>query len=134
MGLIRKKGFSYGFNPDACRKCPGKCCRGSSGNIWISDRELQEICRFLGTNPIDVLRKYVVQVNNRLSLRERYVDSSYDCIFFDRAKNRCAIYEVRPEQCRSFPFWTGYADRLQEIMAECPGIEPVTPDGAGSEK
>jgi Fe-S-cluster containining protein len=35
----------------------------------------------------------------KLSLREK---ADYDCVFW---KNGCTVYESRPLQCRSFPFW-----------------------------
>jgi Fe-S-cluster containining protein len=35
----------------------------------------------------------------QLSLKER---GNYDCIFW---KNGCSVYEARPLQCRTFPFW-----------------------------
>jgi uncharacterized protein len=52
-----------------------------------------------------------------------------DCIFLDRKKIRgkavCSLYDVRPLQCRTWPFW---AENLEHRNAwdaagkSCPGI------------
>lgn len=123
MGLIRKDGFTFCFDPDVCTRCPGRCCRGKSGNIWINDQELKELSRFLEINTVDFINRFVDRVDNRSSLKERYVDGSYDCIFFDARKNGCSVYAARPNQCRRFPFWDEYKNRPDEILLECPGIQ-----------
>ena len=32
------------------------------------------------------------------------------------------IYDARPNQCITFPFWDYYKTRLDELKQECPGI------------
>jgi Fe-S-cluster containining protein len=47
-----------------------------------------------------------------------------DCIFFNERK-QCEIYEVRPVQCRSYPFWEQLVQDEASWKAEslqCPGI------------
>ena len=122
MGLIRKEGFAFGFDPGACEYCPGKCCRGKTGHIWINDRELKDLSSFFELNTIDFINQYTVRLDNRLSIKERYVEGSYDCIFFDVHKNGCTVYRVRPSQCRHFPFWEECKNKMHEMMRECPGI------------
>ena len=131
MGLIRKEGFAFCFDPDACTPCPGRCCRGKSGNIWINDQELKELSSFLAMNTLDFINRFVDRVDNKMSLKERYVDDSYDCIFFDVRKNGCSVYAVRPIQCRRFPFWEKYKNSLDELMRECPGIRVGTQQKRG---
>ncbi|WP_408938899.1 YkgJ family cysteine cluster protein [Helicobacter sp. MIT 00-7814] len=47
-----------------------------------------------------------------------------ECIFFENGK--CAIYPVRPKQCRDFPFWESHkildADSKKALSLECKGI------------
>ncbi len=47
-----------------------------------------------------------------------------ECIFFENGK--CAIYPVRPKQCRDFPFWESHkildADSKKALVLECKGI------------
>ena len=55
----------------------------------------------------------------RLSLREK---SNYDCVFWD---NGCAVYQARPLQCRTFPFWDSIlvsAAAWKAAAEHCPGI------------
>lgn len=42
------------------------------------------------------------------------------CFFFDRGKKNCSIYEFRPKQCKTFPFWEGVTKEYLE--RECPGV------------
>ena len=48
--------------------------------------------------------------NKYIELKEvRRSDGSYDCVFLDRVtvpgKALCSLYEARPTQCRTWPFW-----------------------------
>lgn len=70
------------------------------------------------------IRKYTRQVGHRFSLIEKpWGDGEHACIFF---AGQCMIYDVRPKQCRTFPFWSRYRSKwhLQELLDECPGITP----------
>jgi Fe-S-cluster containining protein len=60
------------------------------------------------------------QGRERLSLKEK---SNFDCIFW--ATPGCTVYNVRPLQCRSFPFWEYIlcSQKAWETAGEsCPGI------------
>ncbi|MBW2259743.1 MAG: YkgJ family cysteine cluster protein [Deltaproteobacteria bacterium] len=48
-------------------------------------------------------------------------EGSFHCLFFDEKNRRCSIYDVRPTQCRTFPFWEYFRDNPDEILKECPG-------------
>ena len=77
---------------------------------------------FLQLSQVEVIGEHLNPVGNRLSIRERFVDGEYACKFFDEKTLGCSIYSVRPEQCRRFPFWPYYRDRVEELADECPGI------------
>jgi Fe-S-cluster containining protein len=47
---------------------------------------------------------------------------NYACIFFDLDKKQCSIYEARPKQCRTFPFWEHFKTNIKEVIDECPAI------------
>ena len=54
-----------------------------------------------------------------LSLKEK---SNFDCIFWDYG---CKVYNARPVQCRTFPFWqslTAGNDTWEMASLGCPGI------------
>jgi Fe-S-cluster containining protein len=120
--IIRKDGFSYAFDTGACATCGGRCCIGESGNIFVSQGEIEKIIALLEIDIATFYKEYLVKKGYKFSLKERRFGDSHDCIFFDRDAGGCQIYEARPLQCRTFPFWDYYKDRIEELKAECPGI------------
>ena len=117
--LISKDGFNYKFNPDACSECEGNCCIGESGYIWVNPKEIKEISAFLKIDEELFKSRFLIKVGYRYSIKERPYKNGYACIFFE---NGCKIYPVRPTQCRTFPFWDYYKDKIDELKKECPGI------------
>ncbi len=120
--IIRKDSFSYAFDSSACASCGGRCCIGESGNIFVSPLEIENIIKILDLDVASFYKDYVTKQGYKFSLKEKKVDDSYDCIFFQRENGGCAIYEARPLQCRTFPFWDYYKQRVEELKRECPGI------------
>ncbi len=45
------------------------------------------------------------------------------CIFLDRSSNKCGIYDVRPVQCRTYPFWPSLLESPDDWFGEA-----VVPD------
>jgi hypothetical protein len=123
MNIIQNEGFDFGFNPSACESCPGYCCRGESGNIWVNHDDILRICRSLQTNPIDFISQYLNRINNRLSIKERVGEQGVECVFFDSLQRCCSIYTARPLQCRTFPFWEYFKSHKDKLIKECPGIK-----------
>lgn len=100
-----------------CTQC-GNCCTGPPGYVWLSGKEIRRLARHLGMTQRDMLQKYCRSVGKRYVLKEnRNEHGEYDCIFLKQEKvmskgvahtrRFCGIYEVRPLQCRTFPFWEG---------------------------
>ncbi len=122
QNIIRKEGFSYGFDPSKCAACEGKCCTGESGYIWLTPAEMQKIADYLEI-PIERFKAdYLRKVRYRYSLKERQNGESFECIFFDGVAKNCSIYPVRPSQCATFPFWDYFRQHIEEVTEECPGI------------
>jgi Fe-S-cluster containining protein len=47
-----------------------------------------------------------------------------DCVFFDAQKRKCSVYEARPLQCRTWPFWESNIKTekaWQRTCSVCPG-------------
>jgi Fe-S-cluster containining protein len=124
MDIIHKEGFDFGFDQRACESCPGFCCCGQSGNVWVKHNDILRMSQFLQTNPIDFISRYLKRINNRLSIEERVGEHGLECVFFDNLQRRCSIYTVRPLQCRTFPFWEYFKKHKDELIKECPGIKP----------
>ncbi len=114
--------FPYQFNAEACQKCGGECCRGSQGYVWISVDELEDMARARQVEVEAFVRQYVRQVEEKMALRERFVNGEYFCCFFDSIDCRCTIYAARPQQCRDFPFWEEFKKDPGKLLAECPGV------------
>lgn len=111
--------YSDGLN-FTCSQC-GDCCTGAPGVVWVTEPELQEIADHLD-KPVGEIRLFHTrQVRGRLSLTEY---QNGDCTFFDAEKRHCTVYESRPIQCRTWPFWRSNLESEESwkrVCDECPG-------------
>lgn len=64
-----------------------------------------------------------------VSLNEKKTPFGYDCVFLDRetvpGKAVCGLYDARPSQCRTWPFWPGNLRSPQSwarATERCPGM------------
>lgn len=106
-----------------CTRC-SSCCRFDPGFVFLSYHDLERLLEKTEMDRESFLRKYcrAVYVNGvyRLSLKEK---ENYDCILWE--DGGCIVYDARPLQCSSFPFW---ADNLRNINnwnhleQSCPGV------------
>ena len=106
-----------------CTRC-GACCRYDPGFVFLSKNDIRLLCGALSIDEGEFVRSYcrVVTVDGkeRLSLKE---EPNYDCILW--RDGGCMVYEARPFQCRSFPFWSNILKRREAWEAHkegCPGI------------
>lgn len=120
--IINQEGFSYSFNASSCDTCEGRCCTGESGYIYVTKNEIQNISKLLNLDEEEFVNKYLFKKMYKYSIKENKKDDSYECVFYDASSNGCKIYEARPLQCRTFPFWDYYKNRVNELKLECPGI------------
>ena len=87
-----------------CTGC-GNCCSGpQTGFVWVDEQEIAAIAKRVGmADDLDRFeRQFVRTIGNRKSLVE-YSDGV--CIFLDPDTRGCSVYEDRPVQCRTWPFW-----------------------------
>lgn len=123
--IIKKEGFDFVFKSDKCVECGGKCCYGESGYIFVNISEIEQISTFLNIPFEDFCLHYIKKVNTRFSLIEKKCDDykkGVSCVFFDENNLKCSIYEVRPRQCRIFPFWDIYKKNKDELAKRCIGV------------
>jgi Fe-S-cluster containining protein len=102
-----------------CTRC-GKCCTGEPGYVWVNDGEVQAIARFRGEPVEEVIGLYTRMTSRGRTLREK---TNGDCVFYDREAG-CTIYDVRPRQCRTWPFWDSNVETpetWQHTCEICPG-------------
>ena len=105
-----------------CTGC-GTCCAGEPGTVAVSGEEIRAIAECLGEDAAQTTRLYVRVRGGRRVLYE-WPDG--DCVFLEPESRGCRVYEARPRQCRTWPFWaqnlTG--PRAWERAAEeCPGCD-----------
>jgi len=102
-----------------CTQC-GNCCTGEPGHVWVDDANLAAIAEFRG-EPVEEVRGLYTKAGSRgLSLREKL---NGDCVFYEGGKG-CTIYEVRPPQCRTWPFWESNLATpgdWEQTCSICPG-------------
>ena len=84
-----------------CTQC-GDCCTGAPGFVWVNQAEIDAMAAKLGLETDEFERRFVRKVGIRRSLTE-YPDG--DCILLDPQTRKCSVYEARPRQCRTWPFW-----------------------------
>jgi hypothetical protein len=106
-----------------CTRC-SKCCRHTPGYVFLSEADIEPLLAALGVRRQDFLQQYCRRVRfgpvQRLSLREK---PNVDCILWE--DRGCSIYEARPLQCRSYPFWSSCLSSSDEWLyqaRQCPGI------------
>jgi len=102
-----------------CTRC-GACCTGAPGYVWVSTDEIARLAEFRGESPEEFSRRFVRRVGTRYSLIEK---PGGDCVFWNKDAG-CLVYEARPIQCRTWPFWADNVEtpedweRTKEV---CPG-------------
>ena len=106
-----------------CCQC-GNCCTGAPGYVWVTKEEIRRIAEFLGRTDGRLDKKHVRRVRLRYSLTEK---QNGDCVFLSRTGGKidCAIYPVRPLQCRTWPFWRENLvslDAWNRAHVKCPGM------------
>ena len=108
-----------------CAACGGCCSGPGEGDIWVTKPEIEFIADFLKLTVGRLRRTYLRRVGLRTTIIEH--GTTKDCIFLQNraGHRRCAIYPVRPSQCRSWPFWPSNlssANAWNEAARKCPGI------------
>lgn len=126
MNIITKEGFDFAFAPTGCEACGGNCCIGESGNIWISKQEIVNLSIHLNIGLDKLFDNFLEKRGYKYSIKEvQLAKDNYACIFFDMEKRGCSVYEARPIQCRTFPFWDYFKSNKEEVFKECPAIKEL---------
>ena len=121
--IVVNKDYPFKFDDAKCATCEGNCCIGESGYIWITIEEIEKLALYLNISVEKVFKDYLVKYGYRFSIKEKKLsENNYACIFFDTNIKKCTIYDVRPTQCRTFPFWEHFKTNIQEVKNECPAI------------
>jgi Fe-S-cluster containining protein len=105
----------------SCQGC-GNCCCGAPGQVLVTIQEVKALAEELDVSIEQFRAMYTHPVGNRwTSLKER---RNHDCVFLDKHK-RCRVYNLRPRQCRTWPFWKRNLSSPENWEGEaenCPGM------------
>ena len=115
----------------SCTQC-GNCCSGPPGYVWFTYDEAAAMAEFHKLDMIEFLRRFAHTIDGKWTLNEisHPGGKGYDCTFLRReegtGKALCSIYNVRPQQCRTWPFWPNLLEspaRWKRATATCPGMD-----------
>jgi Fe-S-cluster containining protein len=112
----------------SCTQC-GNCCSGPEGYVLVSDEEAASLARRMNLTVPEFLERYTRETVEGRSLTERLTANGLDCVFLDRESHPgravCSVYEDRPAQCRTWPFWESLIRsraHWENGKRTCPGI------------
>lgn len=98
-----------------CSQC-GDCCTGAPGYVWVNNAEIAALAQELGMEVEQFERDYVRRIGIRKSLKEH---RNGDCYLFDGTTRKCTVYQSRPRQCRTWPFWDSNIRTPEAWAATC---------------
>ncbi len=102
-----------------CQPGCTKCCE-QQGFVYLTEDDLPRIAAFLGLAASEFERRHVYRTKRLLRLR---VPRQQQCHFL--REGGCSIHQVKPAQCRIFPFWPELVESKREwkkTAAWCPGV------------
>jgi Fe-S-cluster containining protein len=125
----------------------GDCCRGlHEGEVYLYLDDVRRLANHLNMKSKKGLKtfadKYLKIINDSFSWKDEdanrgktyrfktlgfaFTDKDEHCHFL--IDNKCSVHEVRPFQCRSFPFWqmmvSSYKN-LQDYSKKCKGLREL---------
>ena len=101
----------------------GKCCtsHGEFGFVYLTLEDRQRFAKHLKISTSAFTRKHCEKSGGIWHLKED--PKNPDCMFL-KGKG-CGVYEARPTQCRTWPFWPEVMSAkawAKDVKAFCPGV------------
>jgi len=101
----------------------GKCCtsHGEFGFVFMTLEDRQRMATVLKMRTAAFTKKYCDKTQGVWHLKED--PQNPDCMFLKN--KRCSVYEGRPTQCRTWPFWPELMNAkawAKDVKAFCPGV------------
>lgn len=107
-----------------CTQC-GKCCTGAPGFTWVSEVEADALSVRFGMDGEAFRARYTRLVWRQGEQRRTLLEKrGGDCVFYKRGVG-CTVYEQRPKQCGTWPFWGRIVfsrEDWNDSAQECPGM------------
>jgi len=109
----------------SCTSC-GKCCRSSRTNVWVNTNEVKAMATALKKEPFAFATNYCEdRETEEGELLTSLKNKDGACILLGKDGRTCSVYEARPMQCRTYPFWPAAVIGKAEWETEasrCEGI------------
>ena len=108
--LAKSENRTPAAEPDAerglrfeCTQC-GKCCwtRGEYSHVYLTKDDLAALASAVGLSVAETRKRYTFRDENGWTELDF---AGGRCVMLDAKTNLCTVYESRPTQCRTFPFW-----------------------------
>lgn len=101
----------------------GKCCtsHGEFGFVYLTLDDRKRFAKFFKLSTSAFTKKYCSKHNGIWHLNED--PKNPDCSFL--INKRCSVYEARPTQCRTWPFWPEVMNAKswqKDVASFCPGV------------
>ncbi len=103
-----------------CTQC-GDCCRSHGEYIYVqvTDEDAKRLARHFGLTVPQFRREYTLP-DDELGRVLKFTEGA--CGFL--GEKGCTVYEARPAQCRTWPFWPETLKKKvwdAEVVPFCPG-------------
>ena len=112
------------YNEGLRFKCQGsgKCCvsRGEYGYVYLTLEDRRRLASHLSISTTAFTRRFCAKSGDTYYLKN--TEDSLECPYL--SDNRCSVYEARPTQCRTWPFWPETLTPKKwksEVVSFCPG-------------
>lgn len=109
--------------PFSCQADCGKCCDEPGGIVYLGPEDAQSLSKHHQLEMEEWLER-----DCRQTLDGRFVlksDPITDICIYLSPDKKCTVYESRPAQCKSYPFWPENlrSERSwKKTIEECPGL------------
>lgn len=102
----------------------GKCCvsRGRYGYVYLTLEDRRRFAKHFGVPTGVFTRRYCEKTDGYFHLKEFKKRAA--CLFLDG--QACSVYEARPTQCRTWPFWPENMKPRswsRAVKTYCPGVD-----------
>ncbi len=110
--------------PFACQPNCGKCCDEPGGIVYLRPEDAETLAAH---HEMEVENWLARDCHQTLDGRWILNSDPYTeiCIYLDEEK-KCTVYQSRPSQCKSFPFWAENVRSQrswEKTVNNCPGLE-----------
>ena len=97
-----------------------RCCK-IPGKVFVGEDEIPRMAEFFGMTEEEVKSKHLKHFWG--DIFELNYPEDKPCVFL--GETGCLIYEARPTQCRTFPFWPdsiSSPESWAHVVSLCPGV------------